>query len=132
MEEPDVWLELVKARVASVDRWWEDGILLQDGYTLPFLVERGWSGPAGHYIEEWWIAAGNGPVLFHFGWHEIFVHGLQSVSRFVDRVDHRIPLEPGRYHLAFGIMGVFMGAVDFEARAVEPAARQQEAGSRTA
>lgn len=123
MEEADVQLELVKAKVAPLEHWWEDGVELQDGYTLPFLVERGWSGPAGHYVEEWWIAAGNGPVLFHFGWNEIFVHGPQSVSTFVDRVLHRIPLEPGRYHLAFGIMGLFMGAVDFDASPIEAGRR---------
>lgn len=114
----EYFLELVSARVAPADRSYRDGILLGDGKTEPFLVERSWSGPAGNYVEQWSIRRGLSEVLHRPPAGLIRVRGMQSVSTVVDRVDDPVLLESGDYKLVFVVEGHFMGSADIR---VEPA-----------
>jgi hypothetical protein len=114
-------IELVEARVIPVDRPFQEGILVEDGLTLPFLVERGWSGPSGNYLEQWSIRRSGREVLHTGALRPISVRGPQSVTRYTDRVDDPIPLETGTYLLAFVIEGRFMGSKEFQVSSEEKA-----------
>lgn len=117
-----VYLELVKARVAPADRPYEQGIEIVDGRTTPFMVERSWLGPMGHYWERWSLRRKGEEVILEGEPSEIFVRGFQSVRTFTDTVDRPLALEPGSYELHFHVDGEFMGSVDIEASAVSSAA----------
>lgn len=110
----DVFLELVSARVLNADRPWEEGIVTVDGKTLPFLVERSWSGPAGNYVEQWSIRRSMGETIYQSDAKYVFVRGIQSITKHVDRVDEPIWMEPGAYRLVFVIEGFFMGSADIQ------------------
>ena len=112
----DYHLDLSKARVASRDRPYEDGIVLREGRTTPFRVERAWSGPAGTYNEQWSIRRGGAEILYRHPPQLIGVTGMQATSEFSDVVDQPLDLEPGTYKLVFIVEGRFMGAADIEVR----------------
>lgn len=112
----DYRLDLIKARVASLERPYEDGIVVKDGRTSPFKVERAWSGPGGTYTEQWSIRRGGAEVLYRPPSQLIGITGMQAVSEFSDVVDEPLELEPGTYKLVFIVEGRFMGAVDIEVR----------------
>lgn len=118
----DYFLELVHATVSPSARSWESGIPLAEGRTQPFKVTRGWSGPAGHYVEAWSIRRGFHEVLYEHPPKSIDVRGMQSVTEHTDQVDQRISLKPGTYRLVFVVEGLFMGSVDIEVRAASAAA----------
>ncbi|MGH2722450.1 MAG: hypothetical protein ACRDJO_12750 [Actinomycetota bacterium] len=113
----DFYLDLVSAKVVPTERPWEEGILLEDGRSRPFTVERGWSGPAGTYVEQWAILREGRYVVHQSKPGYIFVRGPQAVSREADRVDKPIAMEPGTYDLVFVAEGFRMGSVKIEARA---------------
>ncbi|MEO7803873.1 MAG: hypothetical protein ABIS18_05575 [Actinomycetota bacterium] len=111
----DYYVELSGAKVAPVAAPYETGIITQAGATRPFLVEREWSGPAGHYNEQWSIRQGN-KVLHTCDVKLRFIKGFQSASRYVDVVDLPLEIAPGSYSLVFVVEGRFMGAADIEVR----------------
>lgn len=115
-------LELVKVRVTPAERTYEDGILVSEGFTQPFVVERSWSGPAGWYLEQWSIRRGGKEILYTSDIKSISVRGIQSVSSYTDLVEKSVPLEAGTYQLVFVIEGRFMGSVDIEVRSIDTAA----------
>lgn len=115
-------LELVKAKVAPADKPWESSIHVRDGHTLPFIVERGWSGPAGSYVEHWSIRRGGREVIYQGPTRTVRVWSMQAITEFTDHVDEPIELEPGTYQLVFVVEGRFMGARDIEVTAVDDAA----------
>lgn len=117
----DYYLELNWARVAPAERTFADGIVTQEGTTAPFLVERSWSGPAGHYNEQWFIRDSEGKAIFEGPTRVISVRGFQSESRFVDVVGNAITLVAGSYQLTFLVEGRHMGAADIEVKAADPA-----------
>ncbi|MGH2810264.1 MAG: hypothetical protein ACRDIA_05220 [Actinomycetota bacterium] len=108
-------LELVTARVAPAEEPLEDGIRLKNGKTLPFLVERTWSGPAGSYNEQWSIRRGGKEIVYGSESKPIWVKGLQSIRTYTDRVDEPISLEAGTYNLVFVAEGYFMGSREITA-----------------
>lgn len=110
----DYYLELIRARVAPADRPWTDGILVEGGTTLPFLVERSWSGPAGTYVEQWSVRQEGRGVVHESPARYITVRGMQSVTQHVERVDRPIAIEPGSYDLVFIVEGYFMGSAKVE------------------
>lgn len=112
---PETYLELTSAKVAPADRPYEQGIEVADGRSRPFVVERSWIGPMGHYREEWSIRQEGGEVLAKGGSREIFVRGFQSIRTFSDLVETPLTLKPGKYELVFHVDGVFMGSADIEA-----------------
>jgi hypothetical protein len=118
----DVYVDLVRARVAPTERSWEEGIMLESGKSRPFVVERGWSGPAGTYIEGWSILREGRYVVHQSQPKYISVRGMQAVSTVTDRVDRPIAMEPGTYDLVFIVDGFKMGSIKVEARPNEAAA----------
>ena len=118
----DYALELVMAKVTPAQRPWEDGIPVKGGSTSPFRVVRGWSGPAGHYLEQWSIRRGMRELVYEHPAAEIHVRGMQSITEHEDRVDHPITLEPGEYLLVFVVEGLFMGSREILAVAIGDAA----------
>jgi hypothetical protein len=112
-------VELVTARVVPEDRPFEEGILIEDGLTMPFLVERGWSGPSGYYLEQWSIRRSGSEILYTGELKPIFVRGPQSVTQYTDRVDTPFELEEGTYLLAFVVEGRFMASKEIQARSSE-------------
>lgn len=119
---PEIYLELVGAKVAPADRPYEQGIEIVDGRTKPFVVERSWIGPMGHYWEQWSIQREGGEVVLDGESQRIFVRGFQSIRTFTDRVEEPVALEPGKYNLVFHVEGVFMGSAEIEAASNSTAA----------
>lgn len=115
-------IELVTAKVVPENRPFEEGVLIEDGLTLPFFVERGWSGPSGYYLEQWSIRR-SGQEIVHTGeLRPIFVRSPQAVTSYTDRVDTPLQLEEGSYLLAFVIEGRFMGSREFHVSSMEKTA----------
>ena len=82
------------------------GIALKNGRTLPFVVSRSWSAPAGHYSEAWYLVdPASREVLFESSVEEVRVWGLQSWTEFSDTVTEAIPLAPGSYLIVFALGG---------------------------
>lgn len=127
----DYFLELTKARVAPADRPWEAGVVVAGGKTRPFLVERAWSGPAGHYVEQWSIRR-NGETIYRGPARPVRIRGMQTRSGHVDTVDEPIALEPGIYRLVFVVEGYRMGEVDFDVMTPEQAAEAVAAAAAAA
>jgi hypothetical protein len=119
--QQEILLELVRAGVRPVDPPEESGILIDGGGTRPFVVERGWSGAAGYYNEQWSIRRGGRDVLYQSEPRQIFVRGIQSVTNYTDTVSDRLRIEAGNYELVFLIDGMFMGHVGVQAKALEAA-----------
>jgi hypothetical protein len=111
----EYFLQLIGPRAAPADRPWESGLPLENGGTAPFVVDRGWVGPAGTYIEEWSIRRGD-EVLYRHPASYIEVRGLQAVRRFTDTVRTPLALEPGDYDIVLVVEGYRMGSFTVEAR----------------
>src|SRR5437588_1968775 len=111
----EYFLTLVGPRVAPASRPAASGLPLEDGHTLPFVVDRGWVGPAGTYIEEWSIRRGD-EVLYRHPASYIEVRGFQAVRRFTDTVRTPLALEPGDYDIVLVVEGYRMGSFTVEAR----------------
>lgn len=120
MLQQEIVLELVRAGVRPEGKPGESGIYLSGGGTgpfvvEPFVVERGWSGVAGYYNEQWSIRRGGTEVLYTSESRQLFVRGVQSVTSYTDTVLDRIRLDPGEYNLVFLVEGMYLGHVDFVA-----------------
>lgn len=114
-------LELVRAGIRPEGSPGESAIVLSEGGTRPFTVERGWSGVAGYYNEQWSLRRGGSEVLYTSPARQIFVRGLQSVTSYTDTIDDRIRMDPGEYNLVFLIEGLYLGHVDVFASALDGA-----------
>jgi hypothetical protein len=129
--------ENVEAQIAGLQRkvisstvrpvrigYGESGIPLRAGRTLPFVVARSWSAPAGHYDEAWYLVdPATQEVLYAGPKREVRVWGLQSWTEFRDTVTEAIPLIPGSYLIVFALGGSKGGQTTVPAaEVVEPAA----------
>jgi hypothetical protein len=93
------------------------GIRLRNGRTLPFVVRREWSAPAGHYAETWYlIHPETREVYFEGPVRQARVMGLQSASEIADEVVQPIELLPGTYQVVFALGGELGGQIDVEVR----------------
>lgn len=110
----DVFLHLVQPRIAPEVGTNHVGLPLEGGATAPFVVDRGWAGPAGTYIEEWSIRRGE-QVLYRHPPAYIQVRGHQTVRRFSDTVRVPLALEPGEYDITFVIGKYKMGSITVDA-----------------
>jgi hypothetical protein len=92
------------------------GIALRRGRTLPFVIYRQWSAPAGYYSEQWFLVVPDTKEVVHEGpvRRETLIWGLQSVSELTDTVTASIKLEPGTYRIVFALGGLLGGEVDVE------------------
>lgn len=92
-----------------------DGIATRDGRTLPFVVHRQWSAPAGYYIEQWFLVKPEtGEVYIEGRPKESLILGLQARTELTDEVTESLPLEPGAYQLVFALGGLKGGEVDVQ------------------
>jgi hypothetical protein len=93
------------------------GIPLERGRTLPFVVRREWSAPAGHYPERWYLVVpDSGEVLFEGPERpELLIWGLQSMTEVTDEVMDPLSLGPGTYLMVFALGGVKGGEMEVEA-----------------
>lgn len=110
----DYFLQLVQPRIAPEVGTNHVGLPLDGGATAPFVVDRGWVGPAGTYIEEWSIRRGE-QVLYRHPPAYIQVRGHQAVRRFSDTVRVPLALEAGEYDITFVIGKYKMGSITVEA-----------------
>lgn len=94
----------------------DHGIPLQDGKTMPFVVERGWSAPAGTYSEAFYIVEpATGEVLYESPVREEAIWGLQALTDLKDEVTEHISLKPGQYQIVFSLGGARGGEIEVEA-----------------
>lgn len=106
----DYQAELISARVMPLAQPFGAGIEIKDGKTTPFIVERTWGAPAGHYIEEWSIRDG-AKILHRSGSRSIFIRGLQSSTTHRDEIAQPLSLPVGDLQLVLVVEGRFMGSV---------------------
>lgn len=101
----------------------DGGIPLRRGRTLPFLVERAWNAPMGHYPEQFFIVdPKTRVVLYESPVAERAIWGLQSLTEVSDEVRTPLELSPGRYLVVFALGGIKGGELEVEAAEVEDAA----------
>ena len=94
----------------------DSGIALRNGRTLPFVLRREWSAPAGHYEETWYLVVPDSrEVVFEGSRREVSVWGLQSLTEITDEVVEPITLEPGTYEIVFSLGSVMGGTLEVEA-----------------
>lgn len=92
------------------------GILVRDDHTLPFVVTREWSAPAGYYPEQWFLVdPETREVLFEGPLEERLIWGLQARTECRDEVTEPVALSPGRYQIVFGLGGLRGGDIEVEA-----------------
>ncbi len=113
-------LELVTVRVTPDDDPAGSGILVDGSLSLPFTLEREWSGNSGYYFEQYTISMGDRQA-FQSVPQQIYVRGLQSRTAYRDHVDERISLEPGTCQMLFLIDDVPMATVELEVKALASA-----------
>jgi len=113
-------LEMISVRVTPDDDPSASGILVDDLLSLPFTLEREWSGNQGYYFEHFTITMGDREVYRSVP-QQIFVRGVQSSTAFRDHIDERIPLEPGICHMVFHIDDDPMVNVELQVKALAPA-----------
>lgn len=92
------------------------GIPLQEGKSLPFIVERGWSAPAGTYPERFFVVDPKSrEVIYESPERLEAIWGLQALTELSDEVDAHLTLEPGQYQIVFSLGGVQGGELEVEA-----------------
>ena len=89
------------------------GIPLRAGSTLPFVVSRTWSAPAGYYPERWFLIDSDREVLYEGPLRsEAHVWGLQSLTEITDTIREPFALAPGSYRIVFWLGGTLSGEVE--------------------
>ncbi len=92
-----------------------EGITLRDGKTLPFVVYRAWSAPAGHYPDTWYLIDPSSREVFHEGpTRDVLIWGLQALTELTDEVRAPIALAPGTYEIVFALGGLMGGTAPVE------------------
>lgn len=92
------------------------GIPVSGGTTLPFVVTRRWSAPAGRYREAWYLVhPETGEVYFEGPQRVVLIWGLQAPTTVEDVVREPVELAPGSYKLVFALGGLKGGEADVEA-----------------
>jgi hypothetical protein len=93
------------------------GIALRGGRTLPFVIYRQWSAPAGYYAEQWFLVVPDTKEVVYEGQvrRETLIWGLQAVTELTDTVTESIKLGPGTYKVVFALGGLLGGELDVEA-----------------
>jgi hypothetical protein len=100
----------------------ESGIPLSRGRTLPFVVERQWSAPAGHYNERFFIVdPRTREVLYESPGTIIRLMGLQAPTALRSVVEEPVPLMPGKYLVFWATDDLEGGTSEVEAAEVESA-----------
>ena len=96
------------------------GLSTKNGVTLPFRINRSWSAPAGHYVEQWYIVdPKTREVLFESVPGEVPLMGLQAPTTLTSEVTDKIRLKAGPYLIVYALDGVSGGEFEVEAVVVE-------------
>ena len=96
----------------------DSGIALKDGRTLPFVVARTWSAPAGHYSEQRFLVhPETREVLYEGPARTTQILGLQAPTDLLDEVREPFPLDAGTYLVVFALGGIMGGQIEVEAAA---------------
>lgn len=91
------------------------GIAVREGYTLPFVVTREWSAPAGYYSEQWFLVKPDtGEVFIESLPQEALIWGLQSRTELRDEVTEPLPVPHGTYRLVFALNRLKGGELEVE------------------
>lgn len=94
----------------------DGGIAVRNGRTLPFVLRREWSAPAGHYQETWYLVVPKTrEVIYEGPIREVSVWGLQSLTAIADEVREAISLRPGSYEIVFSLGSVMGGTLEVDA-----------------
>jgi hypothetical protein len=125
--EADIGGSQRKVVVSSVrpldSRLVSSDIALRRGRTLPFVVTRAWSAPAGVYTEQWFLVDPESREVLHESvGREMLIWGLQSLTEVTDEVATPIELDPGTYLVVFSLGGLQGG--ELEVQASEPPAEE--------
>ena len=109
--------KVVTVRVAPVrSSFGDSGIPTRKGHTLPFVLAREWSAPAGQYVEQWFIVQPDTREVLHEGpAQQVSLFGLQALTEVSDEVSVSISLDPGNYQIFFALNGILGGQFDVEA-----------------
>jgi hypothetical protein len=92
------------------------GIPVRNGRTLPFVLRREWSAPAGHYEETWYLVVpATREVVYEGPRREVSVWGLQGLTAITDEVREGIALQPGTYEIVFSLGSVMGGTLEVDA-----------------
>ncbi len=92
-----------------------EGIAVREGYTLPFVVAREWSAPAGYYREQWFLVKPDtGEVYLEGPAAERLIWGLQARTECLDEMMEPFAVPPGRYQLVFALGGLRGGDLDVD------------------
>lgn len=91
------------------------GVAVRGDRSLPFVVSREWSAPAGYYSEQWFLVKEDGEVLYEGPAETRLVWGLQSRTEFTDTVEAPIALGPGKYQIVFALDRLRGGEIDVTA-----------------
>ncbi|MFP5352143.1 MAG: hypothetical protein ACLGIB_06240 [Actinomycetota bacterium] len=91
------------------------GIAVRGGRSLPFVVSREWSAPAGYYSEQWFLVKDDGEVIYEAPAEIRLIWGLQSRTEFADTVEAPIALEPGKYQIVFALDRLRGGEIEVTA-----------------
>ena len=92
-----------------------EGIAVRNERSLPFVVSREWSAPAGYYSEQWFLVRKDGEVMYEGPALTRLVWGLQSRTEFTDTVEEPVALEPGEYQIVFALDRLRGGEIDLTA-----------------
>lgn len=96
-----------------------EGIPVRDGMSLPFVVTRQWSAPAGYYFEQWFLVKPDtGEVFIEGPRRQSLILGLQARTELSDEVTERFPLPAGGYRVVFALGGLKGGELEVEATEV--------------
>ena len=92
-----------------------EGIAIQDGKTLPFVVSRGWNAPEGYYEEAFYLVGPDSGEVFYEGPADMrLIWGLQSITDVSTEVHDPIALAPGTYKVVFALGGIKGGEAEVE------------------
>ena len=84
----------------------ENGIPVEAGVTLPFVVERRWNAPAGYYPEQWFlIDPTSREILYEGPEQQLLIWGLASWTDATTEVPGGFALTPGDYEIVFALGG---------------------------
>lgn len=110
-------VQLLSVRVTPDDDPNGFGILVEGSMSLPFTLERAYSGVQGYYFEQYLILSGD-KTVFASEPQQIFIRGLQSSTTHTTHVDDRIPLSPGTCQLVLVVDDIRSEPIDLQVNAV--------------
>lgn len=110
-------VQLLSVRVTPDDDPNGFGILIDGSLSLPFTLERAYSGVQGYYFEQYLIMSGDKTVHASEP-QQIFIRGLQSSTTHTTHVDERIPLSAGTCNLVFVVGDIRSEPIELPVNAV--------------